>query len=645
MPCLTPCEGYSLWANAYDREANPMLTLERRVLEPLLPPIAGSNVVDIGCGTGRWLEILKKSDARSLLGIDLSPEMLNHARTKLGDAAKLMCADFMDTTLARASTDVVLCNFVLSYVEKPRDFLSSVRRILRSGGQLFLTDMHPETANAQHWRRGVRLKEGFKEIRVWNRSLGELIALFEEANLEVQMLLESKFSEKEKEIFEENGKQEYFDKIRDFPAIYVLQATTGNKVLAEKARGCGTATVQQLRGGRFALGARESVRGELHISNSRVERIHSDACRHLTSTLSEDEIDLRGYLVLPGLVNAHDHLEFALFPRLGKGGYKNFLDWVDDIHQAHADEIARQRKVPKRVRLWWGGIRNLLCGVTTVCHHNPYAPEVFSDGFVVRVLKEYGWAHSLSLEPEVLSRKEEAPPGSPFFIHLGEGIDERSGKEIFELKRKGALDSGTVIIHGLGLSAEGSALLLDTGAGLVWCPSSNLFLFGKSVRSEEIRRFQKVALGSDSPLTSDGDLLDEVRCAHGRLKATAAEVYGYVTLQAAKLLELKEGEGILRVGGVADLIAVRDKAATPAETLAEMSFRDVELVLLGGLVQLASAEMRQRLPSSVCEGLQPLLVEGILRWIRAPLEWLFEETVVHLGGEISIGGKHVRLGG
>ena len=32
-------------------------------------------------------------------------------------------------------------------------------------------------------------------------------------------------------------------------------------------------------------------------------------------------IDLQDYLILPGLINSHDHLEFNLFPRLGHGPY------------------------------------------------------------------------------------------------------------------------------------------------------------------------------------------------------------------------------------------------------------------------------------------------------------------------------------
>jgi cytosine/adenosine deaminase-related metal-dependent hydrolase len=226
---------------------------------------------------------------------------------------------------------------------------------------------------------------------------------------------------------------------------------------------------------------------------------------------------------------------------------------------------------------------------------------------------------------------------------LAEGLDEECSREIFALHRAGGLDRNTVIIHGLGLGSSGTQLLRSKGAGLIWCPSSNLFLFGKTLSPQEIGELPNVAIGSDSPLTACGDLLDEVRCASQVLQSPANVLYEYVTRQPAKLLHLHSGEGNLRIGGLADLIAVRDTGLTPAATLLSLSHRDIELVLLGGRVQLASEEFMRRLPESSRKGLQPLAMEGIVRWIRAPVGRLFEETGAHLGEDIYLAGKQVSL--
>ena len=639
--CLTPAEGYRLWANTYDNECNPMLSLEQRILEPLLPSLAGLDVIDLGGGTGRWLNTLKDKKARSLLGVDFSPEMLRVARSKLDSAANIECADCENASLQNSSADLILCNFVLSYVEGAAHLLEIAGQALRPGGSLFITDIHPQTSADLNWRRGVNVRQTFQEIRTQHRTIRDVIGLCEKANLQFALLIEQPFGDEERLTFEKNGKVEYFDRICERPAIYVLQVRAQQESFTKPVRTYTQPAINSIRGARFALGPADSFRGELDLVDSRIDRISSERAADPGATISDDDVDLQGFMVFPGLINAHDHLEFALFPRLGKGGYKNFMQWANDIHGFAANQIIEHRRIPRDVRLWWGGIRNLLCGVTTVCHHNPYEAEVFSDKFVIRVLRDYGWAHSLPLDPEAAQKKSETPEGQPFFIHLAEGTDEESAKEIVELYRAGALDEDTVIIHGLGLETKGKELLRLSGASLIWCPSSNMFLFGKTLSSAQIREFPKIAIGSDSPLTAKGDLLDEIGCANRLLTSSAADIYKYVTRQPANLLHLPNGEGNLRIGGLADLLAVRDTALTPAETLVSLSHRDVELVLLGGCVQLGSAEIMRRLPASAVVGLQPLTVNGIVRWIRAPVERLLAETSAHLGEEIYLGGKRV----
>src|SRR6266403_82814 len=429
--CLSPADGYRLWADTYDHEANPMLSLERRVLEPLLPPLAGLDIVDLGCGTGRWLEALKGAGARSLLGVDLSPEMLRLARPKLGSEAKIVCADCADAPLSAASCDLLLCNFVLSYVEDARQFFEMVSKVLRPGGSLFVTDVHPQTAAGLNWRRGVRSRGEFQEIRTQERTVSEVVSLCQKANLHVATFLEARFGDEERVVFEREGKKEYFDRISSLPAIYVLQVSARKKsrdIVQRKSR---SQAISRLQNSRFALGPTASVQGELLVNGSRIDSLRSETYVGAFSPSSRTTVDLHDYLIFPGLVNAHDHLEFALFPRLGTGGYRNFLEWAEDIHHPEASPVAEHRAVPKPTRLWWGGIRNLLCGVTTVCHHNPYVEDVFDKAFAVRVQRDFSWAHSASLDQALAEKLKVAPPDQPFILHLAEGVDTQSAGEIF----------------------------------------------------------------------------------------------------------------------------------------------------------------------------------------------------------------------
>jgi cytosine/adenosine deaminase-related metal-dependent hydrolase len=351
---------------------------------------------------------------------------------------------------------------------------------------------------------------------------------------------------------------------------------------------------------------------------------------------------LGGYLLLPGLTNSHDHLEFGLFPNLGHGPYINFEQWAKNIHQTESDLIERQRGIPKDVRLWWGAIRNLLCGVTTVCHHNPLDPVLLGDGFVVRVLTSFGWAHSVAMDPDLRARFQATPKHVPFVLHAAEGLDENSVGEIFALDRIQALDDRTVLVHGLGLTSKGISLLNRRGAALVWCPTSNYFLFGQTHSWESLSTVNNLVLGSDSPLTAAGDLLDEIRYAHVEAGVEAAELYRLAITRPPSVFRLDDGRGAIRPGAAADLIAVRDQGASPANTLARMSSNDVELVAVAGQLQLASEAVFGRLPHLLTQGLQPFEVDGHIRWVRAPLGRLFGEATQVLGRDITLGKKKVR---
>jgi cytosine/adenosine deaminase-related metal-dependent hydrolase/SAM-dependent methyltransferase len=643
-PSLSSREGYRRWARRYDADLNPMLSLEKRYLEPILPAAEGTDVVDLGCGTGRWLQILKHRAPHSLLGIDSSPEMLRQARRKLNGVARLVHADGSAVFLAPASADLILGSFVLSYVGDVARFLSNARLALRENASLFLTDVHPETSAVLHWKRGVRSESGFQIIRTTERSIESVISLCESANLRLVSRLEPAFGKGEQKLFTAAGKSIEFERAAGYPAIYILEFRPVTPSRIEFTRLERESAVRSIRNAHFSIGPQERISGTVTLANSRIETIGLAKETASSAIDSNSNINLDGFLLLPGLVNSHDHLEFALFPRLGTGEYRNCAEWAEDIHRTESATIALHRQVPKDVRLWWGGIRNLLCGASTVSHHNPYDAGVFDDDFAVRVVREYAWAHSLSMDSDAAQKKRQAPAGRPFVMHLGEGIDKRSEDEINELHRCGALDEDTVLVHGLALDKKGRALLRESGAGLIWCPSSNVFLFGRTLPAPVIESMPRVALGSDSPLTAIGDLLDEVRFAGEVTQLHPDSLYRLVTRQAAQLLRLREGQGSLRPGSVADVIAVRDSGRSPAETLTALSYRDIELVLIGGCVHLASDEILQRLSKNTRAGLQPLVVEDTLRWVRAPLGRLFRETESHLPGGILLGGKRVSLG-
>ena len=61
-----------------------------------------------------------------------------------------------------------------------------------------------------------------------------------------------------------------------------------------------------------------------------------------------------------------------------------------------------------------------------------------------------------------------------------EGVDAEAGAEMARLEALGCIAENTLMVHGVALDRAGRRRLADAGAGLIWCPASNLRLFGKS---------------------------------------------------------------------------------------------------------------------------------------------------------------------
>jgi len=225
-------------------------------------------------------------------------------------------------------------------------------------------------------------------------------------------------------------------------------------------------------------------------------------------------------------------------------------------------------------------------------------------------------------------------------MHACEGIDNQAREELVELDRAGLLDANTVLVHGLAMECEDVALMRQRGASLIVCPSSNNFLFGELPDISLLGEIENLALGNDSPLTAEGDLLDEIRFAIRSCKLSPEIAYRMVTEAPAAILQLKRSEGSIRAFGTADLIAVRDTGSNATDRLATLSMVDIEFVMLGGKVKLASEELMKRLPSRITQGLEPLSIGGTIRWIRVPVGDLLQRTEQVLGvGQVRLGGR------
>ena len=335
-------------------------------------------------------------------------------------------------------------------------------------------------------------------------------------------------------------------------------------------------------------------------------------------------IPLPDHFVYPGLVNAHDHLELNLFPPTKwRDVYPNAHEWGRDA-LAHLSDpnVAARAAVPLRHRLFFGGLKNLLGGTTTVAHHNPLYRSLRTPRFPVRVVRRYGWTHSLAFGQDVPGSYRRTPRDAPWIIHLAEGTDDVAARELDALARLGCLADNTLLVHGVGLSADDRSRAIAAGAGLVWCPATNLFLLGRSGEVQEFADAGRLALGTDSRLTGSRDLLNEMQVAARLSRLDRRRLFEAVTQDAATLLRLSD-VGRLTVGARADLIALRATDDDPYATLLTASRADLRLVILGGRPRLSDEDLLpiwERLhaahEAAALDGRAKLLARDLARRLR-----------------------------
>ena len=140
------------------------------------PDVRVRNLLDVGTGTGRVLEIFADRIDHGL-GLDLSKQMLNVARSRLDQLGHRHCAvrqgNVYDLPLDAGSMDVAVLHHVLHFLDDPAAAIGEVARTLRPDGRLVIVDFAPHnyesmrSDHAHHW-----LGFGDDEVKSWCAEAG-----------------------------------------------------------------------------------------------------------------------------------------------------------------------------------------------------------------------------------------------------------------------------------------------------------------------------------------------------------------------------------------------------------------------------------------------------------------------------------------
>ena len=141
-PTVTAREGYEAWAPTYEATVEDVMDLA------LLERIGSidwervGRAADLGCGSGRTARWLRTRGAFPIDGVDLTPAMLELARTR-GVHDRLVEGDVRDTGLPAAAYDLVACVLVDEHVPALAALFAEARRLLVPAGSFVVVGIHP----------------------------------------------------------------------------------------------------------------------------------------------------------------------------------------------------------------------------------------------------------------------------------------------------------------------------------------------------------------------------------------------------------------------------------------------------------------------------------------------------------------------
>jgi cytosine/adenosine deaminase-related metal-dependent hydrolase len=302
----------------------------------------------------------------------------------------------------------------------------------------------------------------------------------------------------------------------------------------------------------------------------------------------------KSYILFPALINAHDHLFGTYHPKIGSGNYVCWLPWDYDLKGSEVYE-ERNKNAPIDIYLL-GSYKNLISGVTTVQDHIPHEFNTpYIQQLPIRVLDEYALSHECSVydlkwgEGIDEEHHKAVENDIPYITHIEEGWDAESLKGIDVLLDHHALTEHTVLIHGIGFSDDDIRHVAENKAHFVWCPGSNMYMFGRTAKIRQILKAGiNTSIGTDSPASGELNILEEMRFAgkvyhqmYGK-KLADEQMVKMITVNPARALRISDSLGSLEKGKLGDLLVIEGNPKKPYASLVNAGLKDIALVFREG---------------------------------------------------------------
>ena len=397
-----------------------------------------------------------------------------------------------------------------------------------------------------------------------------------------------------------------------------------------------------LRGVVLGAGGQVFDPGELLIEGGIVACVGNDCSAH-PAYQGATVIKTHG-IVSPGLVDAHNHVAYNFLQEWKPEGGKRFenrYQWADDPgYEAWVRPLTAHRSSNSHFcpAARWGELRSLLHGTTTI--QGQSFERACLEGGVRNADHDHQLQHDHlrttidsprnitddQAQNYLASFTDPQEPITRFAVHMAEGyagsdVTEEfasfAGRDPRDNRHRGVslLQGGrAVLIHAVGVSDEELEEIAMTGSHVVWSPSSNMVLYGRTANIGRILELDiSLGLGPDWTISGEDDMLAEIRYAHrwaieqGEMRLTPRRIWEMATIGGARVVGLQGHVGELVPGAVADVLVLSipvPPGGDPFELAVQATGRDVGLVLIGGQAWYGQAGVKEALGAGRCEAFE-----------------------------------------
>jgi len=172
---MTNEQAYNAWADQYDSNLNKTRDLDAKVTRETLAKFAFSQVLELGCGTGKntsWL----LTKAKHIIGLDFSEQMLAVAREKITDHRVKFKRANLNTSweIENESVDLITSSLTLEHIADLNHIFDQTHQKLKTKGLFFICELHP-FKQYQGSKARFETENGMVELEVFTHHITDYL--------------------------------------------------------------------------------------------------------------------------------------------------------------------------------------------------------------------------------------------------------------------------------------------------------------------------------------------------------------------------------------------------------------------------------------------------------------------------------------